>query len=121
MKLLTFSLQPFPGEDASGLRIEGTIGRHGNTLSIGCAILGNLSKIAIPSPAELPGRRDRLWEETCLELFLGEKGFERYWEFHLSPAVQRSESATGDGGSRLPREQLREPDAVNRSASGSCR
>ena len=86
MKLLTFSLQPFPGEDASGLRIEGTIGRRGNTLSIGCAILGNLSKIAIPSPAELPGRRDRLWEETCLELFLGEKGLERYWEFHLSPA-----------------------------------
>jgi len=86
MKLLTFSLQPFPGEDASGLRIEGTIGRRGNTLSIGCAILGNLSEVAIPSPAGLPGRRDRLWEETCLELFLAGKDSDRYREFNLSPA-----------------------------------
>jgi hypothetical protein len=29
---------------------------------------------------------DRLWEETCLELFLGAKGSGRYWEFNLSPA-----------------------------------
>jgi hypothetical protein len=87
MNLQSFSLKPFQGEELGpDLKIAGMIGRHGNTLSLGCAVLGNLSELAIPSPGELPGRRDRLWEETCLEFFLGEKGSERYWEFNLSPA-----------------------------------
>jgi hypothetical protein len=55
-------------------------------LRIGYALLGELSEIAIPAPGEMPGRKDRLWEETCLELFLGRKESRRYWEFNLSPA-----------------------------------
>lgn len=82
-----FSLRPFPGEKSSpGLTVAGTIGRRGRRLSIACAILGNLSDLAIPPRADSPERRGRLWEETCLELFLAERGEERYWEFHLSPA-----------------------------------
>ena len=29
---------------------------------------------------------DRLWEDTCLELFLGTEDSGRYWEFNLSPS-----------------------------------
>ena len=47
---------------------------------------GNLSKVEIPAAAETPRRRDRLWEETCLELFLGTADSGEYWEFNLSPA-----------------------------------
>src|SRR4030067_239281 len=87
MYVLSFSLQPYQGEEPGGyLKIEGTIGRRSDTLSIGYALLGNLSELALPAPAESPGRKDRLLEGTGLELFLGKKNRGRYWEFLLSPA-----------------------------------
>jgi hypothetical protein len=87
MTLRSFILEPFPGEDSGpGLMITGTIGRLASTFSVRCALLSDLAELAIPAPASLPGRKDRLWEETCFELFLGVKDSKRYWEFHLSPA-----------------------------------
>ncbi len=87
MSLVTFSLKPFH-EKASGpdLKIDGSIGRRANMLSIGFALRGDLSKLAIPANAASPERKDRLWEETCLELFLGVEGSDGYREFNLSPA-----------------------------------
>ena len=87
MSLRRFSLKPFRiEEDLPGIGIKGTIGRRSNTLSIGFALIGNLSDLSIPAPAESPGRKDRPWEGTCLELFLGMRDSGRYWEFNLSPA-----------------------------------
>lgn len=68
------------------LAITGTIGRSGSGFSIRYAVAGDLSTLAVPPAAESPERKDRLWEETCLELFLGAKGSAGYWEFNLSPA-----------------------------------
>jgi hypothetical protein len=83
----SFSLKPFRGEvNGHDIRITGAIERRVNALSIGYALLGNLAELAIPAPVESPGRKSRLWEETCLELFLGVNGSGRYWEFNLSPA-----------------------------------
>jgi hypothetical protein len=83
----SFSLKPFQKEgDAPDIRITGTIGRRSNSLSVGYALKGNLSDIRIPAPEPSPARKDHLWGHTCLELFLGMKGSERYWEFNLSPA-----------------------------------
>jgi hypothetical protein len=83
----TFSLAPFRGEESlPDLAITGTIGRSAETMSIGCAVAGNLSALAVPAAAVSRERKDRLWEETCLEFFLGAKGSEGYWEFNLSPA-----------------------------------
>lgn len=31
-------------------------------------------------------RKTGLWEETCFELFFGEKKFSPYWEINLSPS-----------------------------------
>lgn len=87
MDLQNYTLKPFPVEEKRlDLTIPGTIGRRGNTLFLGFALLGDLSGLAIPSPTGSPERRDRLWKETCLEFFLAEKGSVRYWEFNLSPA-----------------------------------
>jgi hypothetical protein len=47
---------------------------------------GDLSKVSIPSAAETPRRKDQLWEETCLELFLGTADSGEYWELNLSPS-----------------------------------
>jgi len=42
--------------------------------------------VAIPAAAEAPRRQDRLWEETCFELFLGAADSGEYWEINLSPS-----------------------------------
>ena len=60
--------------------------RRADTLSVRCEARGNLSMVRIPTAADAPRRRDRLWEETCLELFLGTEGSGEYWEFNLSPS-----------------------------------
>lgn len=82
-----FLLKPFPGEgNPAGLTIGGSIARRAGTLSVRYEVRGNLSKLSIPAAAEAPRRKDRLWEGTCLELFLGTADSGEYWEFNLSPA-----------------------------------
>ncbi len=78
---------PFHAEEnRPDIRITGTIGKRADTFSISYVLLGNLSELAIPASGELPERKARLWEDTCLEFFLGIKDSKRYWEFNLSPA-----------------------------------
>lgn len=82
-----FLLIPFPGEgNPAGVTIGGTIARRADTFSIRFEVRGDLSKVAIPVAAETPRREDRLWEETCLELFLGTADSGEYREFNLSPS-----------------------------------
>jgi hypothetical protein len=82
-----FILKPFPGEgNPAGVTIGGTIARRADTLSICFEVRGDLSKVSIPVAAEAPRRKDRLWEETCLELFLGTADSGEYWELNLSPS-----------------------------------
>ena len=82
-----FLLKPFPGEgNPAGLTIGGSIGRRAGTLSVRCEVRGNLSRVAIPAAAEATRRQDRLWEETCFELFFGAADSEEYWEINLSPS-----------------------------------
>jgi hypothetical protein len=82
-----FLLKPFPGEgNPAGLTIGGSIGRRTDALSVRFEVRGDLSMVSIPAAAEAPRRRDRLWEETCIELFLGAADSDAYWELNLSPA-----------------------------------
>jgi len=84
---IRFFLKPFPGEgNPAGVTIGGTIARRADTLSVRCEVRGDLSKLSIPAAAETPRRRDRLWEETCFELFLGAADSDAYWEINLSPS-----------------------------------
>ena len=87
MHPIRFLLIPFPGEgNPAGLTIGGSIGRRADALSIRCEVRGDLSKVSIPAAADAPRRQDRLWEGTCLELFLGTADSGKYWEFNLSPS-----------------------------------
>jgi hypothetical protein len=82
-----FSLKLFPAATPlSHLEITGNIARGAYRLTVRFTVLGRLADIAIPASAATPVRRGGLWEETCLELFLGVKSSRRYWEFNLSPA-----------------------------------
>lgn len=87
MKEQGFSLKPFPpAASLPDVTITGTIIRHANRLAIGFKIHGGHSEIVIPAPADMPVRKDSLWEDTCFEVFLGPKDSDQYWEFNLSPA-----------------------------------
>jgi hypothetical protein len=82
-----FILIPFPGEgNPAGVTIGGSIARRADTLSIRYEVRGNLTKVSIPPATGAPRRKDRLWEETCLEFFLGMADSPEYWEFNLSPS-----------------------------------
>jgi hypothetical protein len=84
---MRFFLKPVPGEGSpTGVTIGGSIARRADTLSVRYEVRGDLSKLSIPAAAEAPRRKDRLWEGTCLELFLGTADSGEYWEFNLSPA-----------------------------------
>jgi hypothetical protein len=87
MKARSFSLQPFPPTGCTPLvKINGIIGRRGETLAIRYALYGYLPALTIPLPAQTPTRSHGLWQETCFEFFLAVKDSPRYWEFNLSPA-----------------------------------
>lgn len=87
MTIRRYSLKPFRGEGTGRrIKITGSIGRRANLLSVGCVLAGNLPELAIPEMEPSPRRKDRLWERTCLEFFLGAKDSARYWEFNLSPS-----------------------------------
>jgi hypothetical protein len=45
-----------------------------------------VKEILFPEPAERPLRKQGLWEETCLEVFLAVKDARQYWEVNLSPS-----------------------------------
>ncbi len=82
-----FSLKPFSSAGLlPDLKITGSIDRLSNILAISYALLGPLTELVIPAPADIRMRRNALWEETCFEFFLGLKNSDRYWEFNLSPA-----------------------------------
>jgi hypothetical protein len=87
MRPQRFSLKPFPGEDApGGVTIGGTIARTTGLLSVRFDLRGNLRAVSIPPRSGPAQRRDRLWEESCFELFAGTQESEGYLECNLSPA-----------------------------------
>jgi hypothetical protein len=87
MNSRNFSLKPFlPADSLSDIEITGSISRASNTLAITYTLLGPLSELLIPPPAEMPSRKDALWEKTCFEFFLAPENSDQYWEFNLSPA-----------------------------------
>lgn len=82
-----FSLQPFPStKSLPNLKIVGNIARNGNKLAIRYMLEGDLKAIAIAPPSNTPLRKHKLWQDTCLEFFVGIKNSAQYWEFNLSPA-----------------------------------
>jgi hypothetical protein len=93
MSCIDFRLQPFAGEifrdDRASLALEitGKIARRDNSsLCLDFLVAGDVAEIDIPAPAGLPMRKKSLWEQTCFEMFVSEKGSSEYREFNMSPS-----------------------------------
>jgi len=87
MNNLSLPLHPYPSAcSLPDITITCDIARQSSKLTVRFELFGNMEELAIPTLVDMPARQKDLWEETCLELFLGIKGTPRYWEFNLSPA-----------------------------------
>lgn len=87
MPARAFRLTPFaPAQAPFGLRLDGRLACGPGRLRVDYRLTGPLRRLAIPPPSDRPTRRDRLWRNTCFELFLAPTGGKRYWELNLSPA-----------------------------------
>jgi len=55
------------------------------SLSLTYFLNGDTTRLRIPPP-RYPRRADGLWQHTCFEVFIAEKGQQSYWEFNFSPS-----------------------------------
>lgn len=55
------------------------------SLALTYSLNGDITRLRIPPP-RYPRRADGLWQHTCFEVFIAEKGKQSYWEFNFSPS-----------------------------------
>ena len=66
--------------------IEARVGwTESGSLSLTYFLNGDTARLRIPPPRD-PRRVDGLWQHTCFEGFIAEKGRQPYWEFNFSPS-----------------------------------
>ena len=81
----SFTLIPFE-PDRANCTISGAIDYTApGPLDIQYQFSGELTEIAWPAATNKPQRKDKLWQQTCMELFIAEQHSERYFEFNFSP------------------------------------
>jgi len=71
---------------ASPVQVEAWARLEKRGLVLGFSIEAPEGVLAVPARAARPGRRDRLWEHTCCEAFVGTPDGEPYVELNLSPS-----------------------------------
>ena len=105
MKQKPFKLLPFHTDPAAvGYQIDGEVRRLNSQLAMDYVLRGPLEKLSIRPPAAIPARKDRLWEETCFECFIGTEKAGSYWEINLSPAGHWNVYSFDDYRSGMKRE-----------------
>jgi hypothetical protein len=79
------ALVRFGGEGAA-VRVAGAVERDGGLWQLRFVIEAAAGSIVVPPPAPVPARRDRLWDHTCCEAFVGAAGAGADTEVTLSPS-----------------------------------
>jgi hypothetical protein len=81
-------MQPFSAENLpKDCRINILFSKDNDCFQVVFELATQLTDLTIPSfePSKVK-RKDKLWEHTCFEIFLGYGGSPNYWEFNLSPS-----------------------------------
>jgi hypothetical protein len=81
------ALERHPAGPCRALRaIEASVTRESATqLNVVFSLQGEIARLRIPPP-RAPRFKDNLWQHTCCEVFLAEKGAAAYREFNFSPS-----------------------------------
>ena len=82
------SLRPHPDTPCEALTsIDVDVARPGPlSLRLTYQLAGRMSEVRLPEPEAL-SRSDRLWEHSCLELFIRPEPGEAYHEFNFAPSL----------------------------------
>jgi len=82
------ALQPFSrSPETEGLALRAQWDRTlDRSLVFRFRLDGPLGGLHLPEPLATPTFREKLWEDTCFEVFLGIPGQEMYWEWNFSPS-----------------------------------
>lgn len=72
------------GQAVRGIE-AGVCWTQSEALALTYSLKGELARLRIP-PLRLQRRADRLWQHTCFEAFVSEKGKAPYHEFNFSPS-----------------------------------
>ncbi len=81
-------LKPFSNPDLHKEQgIEVTLKKHESSLEAAFCLRANLEELELPGfdPVRAQ-RKNRLWDNTCFEIFLGQRHESGYREFNLSPS-----------------------------------
>lgn len=83
------ALRPHPETPCEAIStIEVEVGRPAARMLSLCYVLaGSMQDVELPAPG-VPKRSDRLWQHTCLELFIRSVSGEAYYEFNFAPSLQ---------------------------------
>ena len=82
----TYTLKNHYKTDSS-ITVKATIKLHNNQLILEYQILGNLSNYHFPKTTTLQ-RADKLWLDTCFELFIASTNSNSYLEINISPSTK---------------------------------
>ncbi len=82
-QILELSCHPdTPGGPVSGITAELRSAQAG-MLQVTFQVRGRIAAVRLPASA---ARRDRLWEHTCFEVFVGRRSSPAYHEFNFAPS-----------------------------------
>jgi hypothetical protein len=97
--------------------IEARVGwTERGSLALTYSLKGDITRLRVPPPRN-PRRADGLWQHTCFEVFISEKGQQSYWEFNFSPSGEWAACAFKSYRDGRPIENDRlDPDIIVRSA-----
>lgn len=80
-------LLPHPADDTlAPVRVTASVHVSGGVLFLGWKLEDHDGQVLCAGPADVPGKRDGLWLETCFEAFLAARDQPGYWELNVSPA-----------------------------------
>ena len=82
-KMHDFILREFHGNNFAS--IIASLKFKESTLTASWIITGQVSEIILPPIKLEPKRQDKLWENTCFEIFLKQENQENYYEYNFSP------------------------------------
>ena len=85
--MIRWPLVPHPATPcASVQRLDAALAHGPDGWRLRYTLVGALSTLRLPPPADRPRPTDGLWRHTCFEAFVGTAGSPRYAEFNFSPS-----------------------------------
>jgi len=89
MPNISFHLALFPNQsddEITHMTVSGAMQLSMKQLDITFQLAGNINVLQLPEITPTPSRTDKLWENTCFEVFVAEPRDPNYWEYNISPS-----------------------------------